>query len=248
MGCRAEGEGEDVHGTGWVLDPVPTLAPKPRPSSGLINPCAPPQAHRGCRSSAQCHPTAACPTSGHHRAEKKAPQQGAEGEPRLKPTPGHPVGPWAAASSNKEQWMGCICIVGVETGSVLPSASLFCMYGHLVLHYLRPSILPSTHPPIRPSPLLAAHAGYGAGPHTPPIGTCREGPNPDVDAGGHRAGIFPSCTQGPTAASLILSPKGVNTHTGHPPSHVLAVQEPGLHVSGTPCPCLSTSELDSSFT
>lgn len=127
LGCGAEGEGEDVHGTGWVLDPVPTLAPKPRPSSGLINPCAPPQAHRGCRSSAQCHPTAACPTSGHHRAEKKAPQQGAEGEPRLKPTPGHPVGPWAAASSNKEQWMGCICIVGVETGSVLPSASLFCM-------------------------------------------------------------------------------------------------------------------------
>lgn len=128
----------------------------------------------------------------------------------------------------------------------------------------RPSLLSSTHPPIyssthppihlsvrppiHPSPLLAAHAGYGAGPHTPPIGTCREGPNPDVDAGGHRAGIFPSCTQGPTAASLILSPKGVNTHTGHPPSHVLAVQEPGLHVSGTPCPCLSTSELDSSFT
>ena len=51
-----------MHGTGWVLDPVLTLAPKPRPSSGLINPCAPPQAHRGCRSSAQCHPTAACPT------------------------------------------------------------------------------------------------------------------------------------------------------------------------------------------
>ncbi|XP_019477243.1 glutamine-rich protein 2 isoform X2 [Meleagris gallopavo] len=185
---------------GWKLSCLPSqgrraqrgISPSCPPGTGVLRtqtscprgpraPCphSASQAPPGCWSSAQCHPTAACPTSGRRRAEKKAPQLREEGEPRLKPTHGHRVDPWAAASSNKERWMRGICIVRVGMGLVLPSASLFCLYGHLVLHYLQPPIHSSfylfihltTHPSTHPSPLLAAHAGYGAGPHTPPIGT-----------------------------------------------------------------------------
>uniref|UniRef100_G1MYF8 DUF4795 domain-containing protein n=1 Tax=Meleagris gallopavo TaxID=9103 RepID=G1MYF8_MELGA len=95
IGVWAEREGEDLHGTGWVLDPVPILTPKPRPSSGCINPVLPPGTPRLLEQR---------PMSSHGRLPHLRPPQGREESPTAERGGGTPseTHPWAPGGP-----MGC---------------------------------------------------------------------------------------------------------------------------------------------